>query len=359
MKKDIRARQRIEGREAIEVTSGGTANLNLRDVFVYVNGNERIINWSGFKTVSPDSELAALNALQEKGSPRSKLFTGGISLFHKSIKDTDVINIAIPGLRDYYERKPLDSDTQMMKLFCSIKDTFTFYNVRNYNSLSDGKLLGDWNRFQLIGDLTPYDVLYMTGLQFREAVASNLPILFMVEGAVPIRINYDKSDKVQLKSWSSDDQVFISLPNQIDIQTRHRIVTVKNKKEKTEGPAMGSLISVALEANELAEESRELVEIDSKENIIGEYTEVHEDVEIEMMSPTKREPLEKDTGKEILTGKELVVESENPETAKIGEATMTGTNSKRADEPSQQGMLSRLWNYMSTVNLDNDDDFPF
>lgn len=176
------------------------ANLNLRDLYVYVG--EKIYNWTGYKTISGVSEFAAYNEVNNLDGPRSKLFFGGSNLLNMDIRDEDTINIIISGLRGYFD-KPKTEDEEMLRLFCSVKESPEFYDISNYDSIKDNN---NFELYQLIGDITPYDVLYMSGKQFKEATKRGLPIIFEVNEAVTIRILYDKSDSYISTSDSTWDE---------------------------------------------------------------------------------------------------------------------------------------------------------
>lgn len=174
-----------------------TPYLNLNDIYAYVG--EKILNWSGYKQVSEQSEYAAYIGYYQTDSELtpSKLFEGASNIYldvSKGQYDGDeIVNLIIPGLRDIYkEHRHHLQDDERLYLDAMSKEVPTFKNISEYNSI---KYNDDITLYQFFGDITPYDVIHIPLKQFIEIINSNemflvelYPIKFM------LKITYDKSD---------------------------------------------------------------------------------------------------------------------------------------------------------------------
>ncbi len=178
--------------------------LSLNDLYSYTG--EKIINWKGHKNISVLSEIAAYSgyfAVQSQVKP-SKLFTNASNVYIDSYnmlyKGDEIVTIIIPGLRDKFKAKKelLVSERNLFldMLDCEIP---TFKNIFEYKSLEDEE--GEIPLFQLIGDITPYDIISIELSQLIETINKKNPLIFLIESInLKIQIDYSESDFYDFES---------------------------------------------------------------------------------------------------------------------------------------------------------------
>ena len=172
--------------------------INLNDLYAYVG--EKIYNWNGFKEVSQQSEeYAYFGYYQVEDVKCSKLFCGASNLFNDYIKGiydgNEFITFIIPGLREIYSanQKLLPSSEITMFFESADKDVPKFKNISEYSSIKMDK--NDISLYQLMGDITPYDVLHISFKDFLSVIDSSKMFKFQLNSIkYNINIYYDSSD---------------------------------------------------------------------------------------------------------------------------------------------------------------------
>lgn len=161
-----------------------TATLNLSDLKVYVG--TKLYNVEGFEEENESSYLAVV---KDSNRNDSILFFNGSNLWklHKNYLPDETINIVIPGLRQYFNLSNIPSEYNLFNVAMSTLEP-KFKDISDYNS--DIKELS-YSRFQLFGDITPYDVLHLKVKDYITAIKDNVEFIFNVKGYGVIYIKHD------------------------------------------------------------------------------------------------------------------------------------------------------------------------
>lgn len=168
-----------------------------------------LINHRGHKKIDADSEISAYR--QSRGEEQSYLFINGDSLVDivNNYPPDSIVTILVPGLRDIFRvhRSRLNvSEMRMFKECISTVDPL-MYDIRGYNmdmeeiqdfSVDDdtvndhedniqGKTTSLDEMYQVIGDITPYDVIIFELSFIIEKMKRNESIIIDIKD-VPQRI---------------------------------------------------------------------------------------------------------------------------------------------------------------------------
>lgn len=188
--------------------------IRLQDVFARVQ-DSRIFNQQSYKYESEESEAAAVKSVNmDLGG--SKLFLSGDKMFgyiwrNPNLKN-QIINIVIPGLRNrYFQDKHLLSHEEQAILNTSMNQQLpVFYNIYDYSSLKGFSEKANVNEYQLMGTITPYDVLHISVVNFVDLINRKQPLRFKLE-PLPLIISIEYYD---YNFWDNQYQKII---NHIDL----------------------------------------------------------------------------------------------------------------------------------------------
>lgn len=154
----------------------------LRDVYARVEPRP-IFELQGATSISAESEQEALKE-RKKGFQRNHLFLRGNDLmrylwYHPNAEIcTGTVTLVIPGLRSaYWDRKYLLSKEEQADLQFAIRETPPkFHDLYEYLSLAEDEALANMSEFQLIGTITPFDVVHLPVALYLQAIESDRPI---------------------------------------------------------------------------------------------------------------------------------------------------------------------------------------
>lgn len=143
-------------------------SFNINTVYCIIS-KKKVMNWCGYKRPDEEAESVVVEALTK--SDRSRLFMPGDQAF-KSSRNGEWVTFIIPGLRQIYPEVDNKDRNYLLQTMCSGKELPTFYNIDEYGSIKGRQpdIL-----YQLIGDITPYDVLHVRVEDLKDTMRFNLP----------------------------------------------------------------------------------------------------------------------------------------------------------------------------------------
>lgn len=129
--------------------------LFMRDVYCIVSP-KKIMNWSGYKVINSKSESYVVSNLKQSNT--KLLFSPGNYALKDYHDPEHWITFIVPGLRQSYKTVNNEDPNFMLQIMCASKELPSFKDISEY------KLVGESISevyYQLIGDITPYDVLHI------------------------------------------------------------------------------------------------------------------------------------------------------------------------------------------------------
>jgi hypothetical protein len=171
-------------------------HFKLADIYGGV-GPRPIQMMNGFSEVGCESEQSAILKLTMQGGRIH--FLEGNKIFAYLSRNLakhydDIVTFVVPKLNKVYmDNVEMFGDEQ--KTIKEInKNNFRFYNVYNYAALSHYENVRNVNEFQLIGNITPYDVLHLRVPIFIALLNTNKFLDFYIHEDIIIRLDYTKND---------------------------------------------------------------------------------------------------------------------------------------------------------------------
>lgn len=175
--------------------------VHLRSTFCRIEPNI-IKNYDGPTEVSYLTEEAALSTVMN-GQGGSLHFLTGDNMFAyvykmiKSDKCSHKITFVVPGLRNLYwnHRKQLsDSDLSELKIAMN-KPEPTFHDIFVYDRMFEYKKNADVSEYQIIGSITPFDVVHLPMIKFVYLLNNKGKLLFkLMSTNVILELQYEKYD---------------------------------------------------------------------------------------------------------------------------------------------------------------------
>lgn len=190
--------------------------LWLRDTFARVQPTP-ILNYDGPPATSDYTEYAA-NAAVRLEAGASKHFLSGDKMFgylYRHINQdmcNGIVTIVIPGLRNLYwtNRTLLPRDEQQPVEAAQTKPLPRFHNIYSYDSLSNYRQIANVPEYQLIGSITPYDVIHIPVRYFVDRINFQQPIeAELTPTDIKIQLSYEPYD-----FWDDEYQNII---NHVDL----------------------------------------------------------------------------------------------------------------------------------------------
>lgn len=181
----------------------------LRNTYAYIGPN-RIYNLNGYSEIDESSENDAVSAtsLTEGG-----LFITGdnlIKYFSRYMNNNlckYFITIVLPGLRDIYSdnRNTLSNDEQSLITIAVRKLLPSFHDIYKYQSLFKLESKTEISEFQVIGMITPYDIVHIPVEYFINKINNGEPISILLESTnIIIQLSYTNYD-----CWDDEQQKII------------------------------------------------------------------------------------------------------------------------------------------------------
>ena len=185
--------------------------LRLEDLFARVQA-DRIFNWNGYTETSFFSEDAA-NAAVRMESGGSRLFLKANNMFGYLFRNisasmcSNVVNIIIPGLRNLYwqYRHLLPANEQNLLAISMQRELPSFTNIYSYRSLQYYGEKANISEYQLLGSITPYDVVHVPVEHFIDLLNRNQSIKVQLS-PLPIIIDITYHD---YDFWDNEYQKLI------------------------------------------------------------------------------------------------------------------------------------------------------
>jgi hypothetical protein len=173
----------------------------LRDIYAKVEPYP-LLDVEGLEEVSKDTEQLAALELQ-KLLPKTSLFIRGSDLYSYLSRYitadmcNHVITFVIVSLRDLYWNMRLNLSIQQQAQLDMVmnKRAPQFQNIFDYPLLQDLGPEVPTHLYQLIGDITPFNVVHVSVRDFINAVNNKLPIpVWLPELAIIIQLSYEEAD---------------------------------------------------------------------------------------------------------------------------------------------------------------------
>lgn len=163
-------------------------SIRISDVYAHI-GKNKIVNWWGYGSPNSNSQSDLING-------KSSLFVKGNNLLSelRINKNNYLISFVVPGLRILFNSSKylLSSEEQLLLDISSKRDLPSFFDVGDYDDVSTDKL---YTTFQLMGSITPYDILSLPVKEFKRRINSRIPILFTLEETnVNVEITFENYD---------------------------------------------------------------------------------------------------------------------------------------------------------------------
>lgn len=168
-------------------------DIPLRNTFGGVGPNP-IFNLHGFDVIGEESKQSAMLKLTMQGGKIH--FLEGNKIFSYLWRNLpkhydDKVTLVVPGLRDIYKHH-IDLFRDEQDAINSLKKDFTFYNVYDYGELA--YLPKNVNEYQLVGTISPYDVLHIPVVIFIIIMNKRSPLIFKLNEFITINITYTEED---------------------------------------------------------------------------------------------------------------------------------------------------------------------
>ncbi|CAH6419054.1 Hypothetical protein HVR_LOCUS247 [uncultured virus] len=186
--------------------------LRLEDLYARVQDN-RIFNMFGYSEVGEASEDSARKAiLMESGG--SRLFLNAANMFSYLYRNmgsdwcNKVINIVVPGLRNLYwkYRYLLHPNEQAILATCMEQQLPNFTDVYSYQSLKYYEEIANIHEYQLIGTITPYDIVHIPIINYIDSLNNKQTIKVKLDNVnVFIYITYKDYD-----FWDNEYQALLT-----------------------------------------------------------------------------------------------------------------------------------------------------
>ena len=177
-------------------------NIPLRDTFGVV-GLNAIYYLQGFDFIGEESKQSAMLKLTMQGGQIHFLEGNKIfSYLWRNLKKhyDDKVTLIVPVLRDIYKTH-IDSFPGEENAIYNTTGKIEFYDVYGYGELS--YVNKNVNEYQLIGTITPYDVLHMPVVIFIAAMNQKLPLVFKLNEFITINITYTNADLYDIEYQKS------------------------------------------------------------------------------------------------------------------------------------------------------------
>jgi hypothetical protein len=173
-------------------------NIPLRNTFGGVGPNP-IYTMKGFDYVGEESKQSAMLKLTMQGGQIHFLEGNKIfSYLWRNLKKhyDDKVTLVVPGLREIYKHH-IDLFPEEANYIHDAIENFEFYDVYGYGELI--YLNKNVNEYQLIGTITPYDVLHIPVVIFIAVINQNLPLVFKLNEFITINMSYTNADLYDLE----------------------------------------------------------------------------------------------------------------------------------------------------------------
>lgn len=168
-------------------------DIPLRNTFGGVGPNAIYI-MKGFDYVGEESKQSAMLKLTMQGGQIHFLEGNKIfSYLWRNLKKhyDDKVTLIVPGLREIYKRH-INLFPEEANYIRDTTEKFDFYDVYGYSELI--YLNKNVNEYQLIGTISPYDVLHIPVVIFIAAINQKLPLIFKLNDFITIHITYTNAD---------------------------------------------------------------------------------------------------------------------------------------------------------------------
>jgi len=155
--------------------------IQLRDTYARVQ-LEPIFNLEGSKEPTVNADILG-HLTESKHFLASNNMFGYIYRTAETINSNDMITIVIQGLRNlYWDNRLLLPQDDRLRLEQSMGTSLPkFYNVYEYKSLAPLRKSADMVEYEVLGNITPYDVVHIPVLTFVEAINEKKIIEFNLE----------------------------------------------------------------------------------------------------------------------------------------------------------------------------------
>lgn len=167
--------------------------LFMRDTYCIVSP-KKIMNWSGYKVDNSKSESYVVTNLKQNDT--KSLFSPGNYALRDYHNPEHWITFIVPGLRQYYRKVDNKDPDFILQTMCASKEVPFFKDISEY------KLIGEDVTevyYQLIGDITPYDVLHVKVSDLIK-IKRKGSIYFQIPNAVmDIELVFDSTDNLNFE----------------------------------------------------------------------------------------------------------------------------------------------------------------
>jgi len=171
----------------------------LRDTYARIE-DKAIVKFDSFPKVNERSEIAALAAINSEPGG-SKHFITSNKMFGYLYRNTKlcrgIITIVIPNLRNLYwdNRYSLVRSEQIPLETAMDKHLPVFYDIFDYRGLQYYRNFANVPEYQIIGNITPYDVVHVSAVDFIDRINKNQPILIGIPDTnIIISLDYEQYD---------------------------------------------------------------------------------------------------------------------------------------------------------------------
>lgn len=184
--------------------------LRLNSTFAWL-ASEPITSFRGYKEVNKVSEASAQRSVLLPIRDSGNFIAGNkvISYLYQDPSQLNtIITLVVPGLRGMiWEHKRLLVEAQRPSIEATMeRPLFEFYDIYEYPSVSETARNDDLAQYQLIGKVTPFDVLHISMNDYLYYIKNNTPVVIAVPNSqLIVELHYNSYD-----FWDSHFQVIMN-----------------------------------------------------------------------------------------------------------------------------------------------------